>query len=324
MIQGTVIIVTYNASSVIERCLSSLMTDENCEKYKVVVVDNCSSDDTVDIITTRFQWVSLILSKDNGGFGAGRNIGLREAEGDWILILNPDVEIKPDSIKRLANYINLYSQVGCAAPAVVDATGQQIVSYFPFLNIWTSLLLALGLNKVFPLNRTDGRWEFRWRPSDRTVKVDRVLGAVMMFSRNALNEIGGFDERFFLYSEEEDICYRLSLDGWKVIYYPEAGAVHKGAESTHSIYPVAVAAANWSRYLYMKKHFNRFTAEISRWIWIKMISIRFIFAILRSVVKKDDDRMKGYWLSLKSLFKPEYFDRVLRPPRNGINEERYT
>lgn len=312
--RGTVIIVTYNADEFIGACLDSLDPEAAAGKIKVVVVDNCSSDGTRELVRNKYGWVVLIESDYNGGFGAGNNLGLKEAEGEWVFFLNPDAVATAGCIEELADYLTLHPNAGCIAPAIRDGEGRRIVSYFPFTTLRTSFWWATGLNHVFPVNRTDGSWEIRRQPPDRTVEVDRVLGAAMMLPCRALQEVGGFDERFFLFSEEEDLCFRLMENGWKIIYHPEVVVQHAGSGIMKSIKPLAIAAANWSRYLYLRKNVGRFSAEISRWMWIKMIFFRYLVSLFKRRNRIIQDYRQGYLYSIKSLLKPGYFDRILRPP----------
>ncbi|HHE46280.1 MAG TPA: hypothetical protein ENL08_01080, partial [Bacteroidetes bacterium] len=159
-------------------------------------------------------------------------------------------------------------------------------------------------------------WEIRRRPPFEPVEVDRLLGAAMMMRRRALEDTGGFDERFFLFSEEEDICLRLKQAGWRIYYHPGPQIVHRGAASTDQNLPMAVAAADWSRYLFMKKHHSRLSAEVSRFIWIAAVFLRLLLVHLMSPLK-GMPRAEGYLLSLRSLLKPGYFERAVRPQRRN-------
>jgi len=307
-----VVIVTYNAAAFIDECLSSLSDAAKNDIVKVIAVDNASIDSTADIIRENFPWVRLVLSDWNRGFGAGNNMSLEYVEGDYVFFLNPDTAVEAGCCEKLIKFLEAHPDVGCVGPAVVDEHGSRAVSYQAFTNLPASLWSALYLNKIFPLNRTEGRWEIRRRPPAETVVVDRLLGAAMMIRRSIIDQVGSFDERFFLFSDEEDLCYRVSLAGWKICYIPEAVVRHIGGGCTRHNQPLTVAAINWSRYLYMRKHGNIFGAEISRWVWIVGIIIRLILNQLnRGEGRRDQSR--GYILSLRSLLCPGYFDKVLRP-----------
>ncbi len=277
-VRGTVVVVAYNARTVIERCLDSLHDDAVAGRIKTVVVDNDSTDGTPELVKSRYPWVELVPAGENGGFGAGNNIGSRHAEGRWLFFLNPDAAVIGDCIPVLERFISGHPDAGCVAPAVTGADGGAVLSHFPFTGLATSIWGAVGLNRVLPFNRTDGRFEIRRRAPTGTVEVDRVLGAAMMVPRRVFEQVGGFDERFFLYSEEEDLCLRIRCRGWKVFYFPAARVVHIGSGTTRNMRPLAVAAVNWSRYLYMRKHRPRWESEVSRLVWVAALALRWCAA----------------------------------------------
>ncbi len=320
-IEGTAIVVTYNSAGFIGECLDSMGSAADDGRLKVVVVDNASVDGTVDIVSSRFPWAKIIRSHWNRGFGAGNNLGFEKVEGDWCLFLNPDAVVVEGALDELARFLADHSEVVCVGPAVLDGNGKRTLSYFPFTGLLTSLWSAVGLQRILPLNRTNGRRELRCRPPNRSVEVDRLLGAAMMVKRRALDAVGRFDERFFLYSDEEDLCLRLRQAGWKVCYHPEASVVHRGSGCAEAG-PLTVAAANWSRYLFMRKHCSRLSAEVSRTVWIAMLVVRYLLARTGLLFGRTDRKIEGYRQSIRSLMVLRYFDRVLRPGKIEMSVNR--
>ena len=312
---GSVVIISYNSASETERCLNSLKGLISIDRIKIIVVDNCSTDNTCGLISAQFPSVFLIKNDVNAGFGAGNNVGIAASEGNWIFFLNPDSEIDLDCIRILESYLNDNPKVGCVAPAVSDKTGKLELSYFHFTTLSISFLLATGLINLFPVNRISGKVVLNYKPVEETSEVDWVLGAAMMIRRDLIIKSGGFDESFFLYSEEEDVCYRLIKSGWKVIYLPSAKIAHFGGHSTSAIRPISIAAANWSRYLFIRKHLGWISAELSRWIWVKMLLVRLLLTACRKRDNEVEQQIQGYILSIRSLIHPGYFDRALRPKR---------
>ncbi len=316
----TIVIVTYNSAEFIGECLDSLVGSFESGFVKVILVDNGSSDGTAQLVNESYPWVEVIRSEYNGGFGAGNNLALGRLEGDYCFFLNPDARLDEGCCEKLVRFLDGRSDVGCVGPAVLDVKGRRVVSYHVYTSLYTSLWSAAGLQRIIPLNRSGGRWEVRRRPPGKPVEVDRILGAAMMIRRQALDDVGGFDERFFLFSEEEDLCLRLKHAGWKTCYYPDAQVIHRGAASIGQNAPLATAAADWSRYLYMRKHYLRFSAEISRLVWIIALFIRYLLVHLKTP-DKGLIKAEGYLLSLRSLLQPGYFDRVIRPPyRSAVDE----
>lgn len=322
MIPGTIIIVTYNSRDQIEKCLPPILSliERNID---IIVVDNASEDGTAELVKEKFPQVKVLTQMVNLGFGGGVNKGTEEFQGEWLLILNPDVIISAEVVKRLIQYLMEHPQVGCVGPRIRDLRGRPVKSAYPFYTPFYAVLEATGLG-----------WWVRWRywrqisrkirSEDRSVRVDRLLGAVLMVRRRCWEDLRGFDERFFLYAEEEDFCYRLYQRGWEVHYLPTVDAVHIGGVSAKENLPLAIASVNWSRYLWLKKHFGRTASEIVRWIWILGLSVRLgiyswwfiligLMQNLRSDVNRKRIRWKGYWWAIRSLIEPGYFELYLRP-----------
>ncbi|MFH0766002.1 MAG: glycosyltransferase family 2 protein [Calditrichota bacterium] len=309
---GTVIIVNYRSRAGAERCLASLQSLINSGWLKVIVVDNDSGEGEADLIAGSFPEIEVINAGINLGFGGGNNLGLKRAVGDWVCFLNPDTQVEPGTLEVLAEYLSRNPLTGCVAPAIANEQGKIIKSYYPFTNFFTSLLSACGLHPPIPLNHVNNRWRLTYSLESAPAIIDRSLGAALMIPRRALEVVGGFDERFFLYSEEEDLCRRLHHAGWKVVYYPQAKVIHQGGESARQQKPLTIAAANWSRYLYLHKHCGRLSAELSRWIWIAALSIRLsVVFLLPSGSRRD--YLKGYAWSIRALFDRGWFDHTLRP-----------
>ncbi len=311
-IKGTIIIVTYCSRDIIGECLDSIKPLANQGLVKVVVVDNASTDKTPEYIQQNYPWVTLICNKWNGGFAYGNNQGYKQSIGEWSLFLNPDTQIINSAIETLVSYLFKNHNVGCVGPKIIKSNGEVECSTYPFQNILIASLNAIGLTKWFPINRINHRWCIKSHPYKNAV-VDRLLGAAIMVKNSAFETVGGFDERFFLYSEEEDLCYRLKQNGWETHYLPQATILHRGGLSSRFNQPLSVASANWSRYLFCKKHYGAFVGEVVRWIWFVGIALRLIITICFYRGNKRNTIIKGYKLSLKSLFSKSYFEKHLRP-----------
>ncbi|NQT33742.1 glycosyltransferase family 2 protein [bacterium] len=322
--RATVVVVTYNSKTTIGECLDSLTESVSSGFLKVVVVDNASSDGTAEEVERSYSWVHLVRNDYNGGFAAGNNLARSYIEGNYCFFLNPDSKVGPYCSSKLVDFLDRYDDVACVGPAVLNYQLRKTISYHAYTGLFTSLWAAAGLQHPFPLNRIKGRWRISRKSIGTLVTVDRLIGAALMIRREALDQIGWFDERFFLFSEEEDLCLRLSQAGWKIYYNPEVYIIHRGAASVKQAKSLAIASANWSRYLYMRKHHNRLSAEISRFAWIKGIGLRYLLALLKPGGKTGlrTRQFESYRLSLKSLIRLGYFERELRPQReSAVNRD---
>jgi len=306
-----VVIVTFNSAEVIERCLAALDDDIRSGFAEVVVVDNGSTDSTIKIVQAR-QRVRLVTSEYNVGFGAGNNLGAVDSDAEFLLFLNPDTIVAPSAIVSLIAALENEPSIGIIGPAIQDSDGKVSLSSFRYVTPAFSIWIALGLQKLFPLNRTDGKIELRRHPPKEACRVDRLLGAAIAMRRDVFEAIGGFDENFFLYSEEEDLCKRVQERGFSVVYYPVARMTHIGGHSAIPESPITIASSVWSRQYFVRKHYGMVGEYCSRVAWGAAISLKLLIASFLPNYRK---LRHGYFLALKSLISADYYIRRVRPPR---------
>lgn len=240
----SVIIVNWNVEKLLERCLNSLyaswqlssLPHQTSSKSKfcdleVIVVDNASADESVAMVKKKFPDVRLIVNKANVGYPAGCNVGLRVASGQYLLVLNPDTQIVDDALSTLVGYMQDHPQVGMVGPMLTypDGTHQSSRRRFPTLPIlflestwWEKLLPRKALSTYYCNDCAD----------TVTQEVDWVTGAAMMIQRGVLKNVGGLDERFFMYSEELDWCQRIKKSNWHIHYLPQAVIIHHEGKSS--------------------------------------------------------------------------------------------
>jgi N-acetylglucosaminyl-diphospho-decaprenol L-rhamnosyltransferase len=218
------VVVTYNALPWIERCLESV---RGCE---LIVVDNGSSDGTPGFVREHFGEARLI-EEENRGLGAGLNAGIAVASGRWLLLLNSDAWVVDDAISKLVEVLERNSEAAVAGPRLLnrDGTLQRSVRGFP--TPWRLATEYFFLRKLGPRTRLFNAFYGAGFRHDREREVEFLKGAALLARRSAVEQVGGFDERFFLFSEEVDWCYRLRQAGWKVVFTPAAEVVHVGGAS---------------------------------------------------------------------------------------------
>ena len=222
----SIVIVNYNAGDLLIKCLDSIRRCAPRIPYEIIVVDNNSGDGSSKEIPTRYPAVGVIQNLRNHGFGAAVNMGFRRTSGTYVLVLNPDIEVRPDSIETLVEYMNSAPDVGLCAPKLLNPDGTLQYSCRTYYSIWTILLRRSVLGRLYPDHpsvRTHLMMD--WNHESRR-EVDWVLGAALMLRRSALPAEGVMDERFFLYFEDVDLCLRLHKAGWKVVYDPGAVMIH--------------------------------------------------------------------------------------------------
>jgi N-acetylglucosaminyl-diphospho-decaprenol L-rhamnosyltransferase len=220
----SVVVVTYNALPYVERTLASV------EGIETVVVDHGSTDGTLDVVRERFPAVRLV-EQENLGLAAGWNRGVRATSAPFVLVLNSDAWLVGDAAERLLAFARERERAGFVAPRLrnPDGTLQRSVRAFP--TPWRLATEYFFLRKLAPGSRLLNAFYAGGFGHDEVREVDFAKGAAFLLRREAFDEVGPFDEGFFLFSEETDWCYRLHQAGWEVLFYPGAEAVHVGGAS---------------------------------------------------------------------------------------------
>ncbi len=222
-----IIIVTHNSSIFIEKCLNSIF--ENCKDLnkKIQVIDNASKDNTCNILEKFKGEIHFTTLEKNLGFASGCNIGIRQGSSEFIMLLNPDAYLNSD-INSIFNLLN-EKRVGVVGIKILNPDGSIQQSCYKFPDAGTIFFDSMYLTNILKRNRIIGDYKY-WNYSYER-EVDWVIGACMFLKRQAVESVGLFDENFFLYGEETDLCLRLKKNGWKIFFSPHASVVHIGRGS---------------------------------------------------------------------------------------------
>ena len=227
----SIIIVSFNTREILRQCLEALFRNPGSHELEVFVVDNNSADDSADMVRRRFTGVHLIENRENRGFAAANNQAYELAEGDYILLLNPDAFVKPGSIDNAVSFMESHPECGLCGARLVNLDGELDPSARRFPNSLYKLFTLSGLSDRYPSSRIFGRGDFKYFDHNSVMEVDWVPGTFTVYRREMLKETGLFDERFFIYYEETDLCLRAKRSGWKVYFVPEAEVIHVGGAS---------------------------------------------------------------------------------------------
>jgi GT2 family glycosyltransferase len=271
-IELSIVIVSWNVRSLLQRALRSIkQTWSPDSELEIIVVDNGSSDGTVEMITTDFPDVRLIANKHNAGFTGGNNQGIRASRGRYILLLNPDTEVKDRALQAMTTYIESHPHTGLVGPQLrnPDGTIQSSRRQFPtipilFLESTRLQFLApqLILTQYYLQDRSDAI----------TQSVDWVTGAAMMVRRDVIEDVGYLDESFFMYSEELDWCRRIKSAGWDIVYYPAAEIIHYEGKSSEQVLPARHIYFESSKVRYAEKYHGAIVAWVlRRWIMAQYV-----------------------------------------------------
>ncbi|PIE33327.1 hypothetical protein CSA56_12210 [candidate division KSB3 bacterium] len=219
-------LVNYNTTELLVKCLDSLESQHLDVDYRIVVVDNNSPDGGADQIREAYPEVTVLCNSQNGGYAKAVNQAIREFNSDYILLLNPDIEVKPGSLERMLAFMNTTPDAGIIGGKLLNPDGTLQYSCRTFYTLPIILYRRTFLGKLFPNSKILTRHLMQDWDHQSVREVDWMLGACLMIRRNALREVGLMDERFFLYFEDVDWCYRMKKWGWKVYYVPQAEMVH--------------------------------------------------------------------------------------------------
>jgi len=245
MLDLGIVIVNWNTRDLLRDCLKSVLASTGGCAYRVIVVDNASSDGSADMVRQEFPTVQVIANDDNRGYPAANNQGFRalgfeQGSTDdtprYALALNPDTVLPPTALCAMIAYMDADPTIGVAGPKLVMLDGQlDLACRRSFPTPEVSLYRMLGLSKLFPHSRRFGRYNMTYLDPDQETEVDSVVGAFMMVRREAIRRVGLFDEVFFMYGEDLDWAFRIKQAGWKVMYNPQVTVTHvKRAASRQS------------------------------------------------------------------------------------------
>jgi GT2 family glycosyltransferase len=265
----SVIVVSYNTRDLLRRCLASVARGAARLSVEIIVIDNASADGSAAMVTREFPSVSLIASAVNLGFAAANNLGFARARGRHLLLLNPDAVPAPGALARSVQLMDADPRIGVGGGRLVGADGSAQPSARTFPGLLTEVFTFTGLSARYPRSRLFGRLDRTWADPSRPADVDWVPGAYAIIRRSALDAVGGFDERFFLYYEEVDLCRRMKAAGFAVRYWPDVVIMHHGGASARTVQGLALTSSGtqlalWrmrSQLLYYRKHHGALAAR---------------------------------------------------------------
>ncbi|MGC9397798.1 MAG: glycosyltransferase family 2 protein [Anaerolineae bacterium] len=263
----SVIIVSWNVRQLLRRALTSCRASWGERPgLEIVVVDNGSTDGTVTMVRETFPWVVLVANEENRGFTGGNNDGLERAQGVYLLLLNPDTEVLADALPRLVHYMDRHPSVGMLGPQLLNPDGSVQSSRRRFPTLPVLFCESTWLQGLLP-RRLLAHYYVEDRSPQTAHPVEWITGAAMLTRRAVVDEVGGLDETFFMYSEELDWCRRIRAAGWEIHYTPEARIIHHEGKSSEQVVPARHIYFQSSKIHYTRKYHGPRLAEILR-LWL--------------------------------------------------------
>jgi O-antigen biosynthesis protein len=286
-LQLSVIIVNYNVKYFLEQCLCSVLKACKNITAEVIVADNNSSDGSKVFLLPKFPRVNFIWNNDNVGFAKANNQALVQAQGEFILFLNPDTIVPEDCFEKCIQFFQLHPQAGALGIRMIDGTGKFLKeSKRAFPSPLTSLYKLSGLTKLFPHSKTFAKYHLGHLPENENHEVDVLAGAYMMVPKNVLDKTGSFDETFFMYGEDVDLSYRIQQAGYKNYYFAQSSIIHFKGESTKKGSLNYVKMFYSAMSLFVKKHYSGSRAGLFNFLIQVAIFFRATLAVAAKFLQK--------------------------------------
>ena len=258
----SILIVNWNVRDLLRDCLCSVERSRRELDMEVIVVDSASSDDSAAMVAAEFPWVTLLSQAENVGFPRGNNIALARANGDYLLLLNPDTVVRDGALTVLVDFLREHPDVGAVGPQLLNPDGSVQSSRRRFPTLATGFLESTWLEGVAP--GVLRRYYALDLPDDQTADVDWLTGACILVPRPVYQQIGGLDEGYFMYSEELDWCRRIKEAGWRIVYHPAAQVIHHVGKSSEQAVTARHINFQRAKLRYFLKYHGRPAAGILR------------------------------------------------------------
>ncbi len=277
MLDLAIIIVNYNTRDLLRTCLHSIRESAGGLSYKVVVVDNCSSDNSAAMVRLEHPWVQYLVETDhNGGYAYANNVGLRvmgygsngpgEALPRYALLLNPDTVLPPSALQEMLDFMDANPDVGVVGPKLMRESGELDKACrrsFPTPTV--SFYRLSGLSRLFPRSKRFGKYNLTYLDESLQTDVDSVVGSFMMVRSEALEQAELLDEAFFMYGEDIDLCYRIKKHGWRIVYNPAVTVLHIKGAASRKASDRSIAAFYDAMRIFHNKHYRPQTFFLVNW-----------------------------------------------------------
>lgn len=281
----SIIIVNYNVKHFLEQCLCSVKAAIGSMDVEVMVVDNNSTDGSMDYLRPHFEWVIFIENKVNTGFAKANNQAVTVVKGKYILFLNPDTLLPTDCLQLCVDFMEANTNAGALGIHMLDGAGKFLPeSKRAFPSPLTSLFKLSGLSALFPQSKTFGRYHLGHLGQHGNHEVDVLAGAFMLVRKEVLDKTGAFDETFFMYGEDVDLSYRIQKAGWKNYYFSGSSIIHFKGESTKKGSLNYVRMFYQAMSLFVQKHYGggsarffNFFIQIAIWLRAGVTAIGHFF-----------------------------------------------
>jgi len=294
VIDLSVVIVSWNTRALTEACLAAVCAAADGLRTETIIVDNASTDGTAEAIVAGGAAIRLIANSDNAGFARANNQAIAQCTGRYVLLLNSDTVACSGALSALVRFMDAHPEAGAAGPYLENTDGSLQPSCHPVLTPWREFWRLLFLERFVPLATYPMH---RWGTSEPR-EVEVIKGACLLLRRSALDQVGLLDERYFMYSEEMDLCYRLARAGWKLFWVPEAHVVHHGGASSRQVAVPMLLALYRSKVQFQRKFGGKHRARLFKVLLGVTYLPRWLFAEMWRVVRPSYGERAGAYRRL--------------------------
>jgi GT2 family glycosyltransferase/lipopolysaccharide/colanic/teichoic acid biosynthesis glycosyltransferase len=286
MIEISIIIVNYNVRRFLEQSLDSIQKALRGIPSEIIVVDNGSNDGSAAWLRQTHPRVRLIENSDNRGFARANNQAIREARGEILCLINPDTLVREDTFRVCLRYLRGHSKAGAIGCKILNPDGSlQLSCRRSFPTPWVAFTKVVGLSRLFPRSRWFGKYNLTFLDPEKTVEVDAISGSFMVVPRRTVDDVGLLDERFFMYGEDLDWCYRIRQKGWSIVYLPETQIIHYKGQSAREAPFDSIRMFYGAMRLFVRKHFRRGWSIVPQWVLILGIALRSGISLFSKIVR---------------------------------------
>ncbi len=300
----SIIIVSYNVRELLCACVESIIACVKSASYEIIVVDNCSNDSTVEMLRSSYPDVLLVANKENRGFAKANNQGIELSKGRYLLLLNPDTLVAQDPVAPALEFMEKREKAGAISYRLLNADRSVQTTTHLLPNLRTEFYHFFGVKRLlkFTLLRPvivllarvlDAQATSYIESYDSVVsakEVQNIPGALMFLRRKAMVEVGLFDEEFFLYSEDADLCKRIGEQGWKIFLLPSTPVIHYEGQSLRPAFGRISPERYSGEFYYFKKHYGRSSLIILRAMLVTSLAFRVVYGLGRLLFRRAEYR----------------------------------
>ena len=284
----SVIIVAWNVRDFLQNCLESIYKETKGIEFEVIYVDNASEDKSVEMVREHFPQANIIQNMQNKGFAEANNQGIKAAKGRYVLLLNSDTVILDNAIAITVEFADTHPEAAVVGCKVLNPDKTLQPTCFMFPSILNMLLSTSYLYKLFRKSKFFGRERMTWWDRNDTREVDVATGCYMLVRREAIDQVGVLDKRYFIYTEETDWCYRFKKNGWKILFTPETQIIHYGGQTTEQMSEKFRLQLSGSMLIFMKLHRSKLTFTFARLLIALFLFLRVPYWIAVAMFHKNE------------------------------------